>query len=136
VEKAIAFTFGSTFICADADAAKAVTFSREINARSVTLAGDVYEPGGTLSGGAAPQGSGMLVRMQELNVAEAQLRAAEQDLVNLERTAESSRAKSEGWRRLVKELEMKEHELKLLQDQVEGSNAARVRRCLMISVTY
>ena len=30
------------------------------------------------------------------------------------------------WKNLVRELEIKEHELKLLEEQVEGSNAALV----------
>jgi structural maintenance of chromosome 2 len=127
VEKAIAFTFGSTLICADPAAAKAVTYSREVGVRSVTLDGDVYEPGGTLSGGAAPQGAGVLVRMQELNAADRDLREKEGRLQEVERGAERERGRSEAWRRMVKELEMKEHELRLLQAQVEGSNAARVR---------
>jgi structural maintenance of chromosome 2 len=34
--------------------------------RSVTLDGDVYDPSGTLSGGSAPSGDGVLVHVQEL----------------------------------------------------------------------
>jgi structural maintenance of chromosome 2 len=59
VEKAVAHALGSTFICADAGAAKAVAFARETGgARCVTLDGDVYEPGGTLAGGAPPARGG------------------------------------------------------------------------------
>lgn len=123
VEKAIAFTLGSTFICADAEAAKSVTFARNISARSVTLDGDVYEPGGTLSGGAPPQGNGLLVRMQELNVAERSYQAAEKALQDVERRAEADRPKAEAWRRIGQDLGLKQHELQLLQDQVQGSNA-------------
>jgi structural maintenance of chromosome 2 len=129
VEKALAYVLGSTLICADPAAAKLVTYDRAVGVRSVTLDGDVYEPGGTLSGGAPPQGSGLLVRMQELNGAERALREAEARLQDVERVAEKERPQSEAWRRVAKELEMKEHELKLLGEQVEGSNAARVRLC-------
>jgi structural maintenance of chromosome 2 len=53
VAEAIAFTFGTALDCCDeAASAIAVTFSREVGVRTVTLEGDVYEPSGTMSGGA------------------------------------------------------------------------------------
>ena len=62
VAEAITFVFNDTLICDDAASAQAVTFAREVGVRSVTLDGDVYEPSGTMPGGAAPSGSGILVR--------------------------------------------------------------------------
>src|SRR5882757_3831054 len=62
VAEAIAFVFSDTLICDDAASAQAVTFAREVGVRSVTLDGDVYEPGGTTSG--------VLMRAQELCAAE------------------------------------------------------------------
>jgi structural maintenance of chromosome 2 len=123
VAKALAYVLGSTFVCADPAAAKAVTYDPRIAARSVTLAGDVYEPGGTLSGGAAPAGAGLLVRMQELNGAEAALRAADAALGDLERAAEKERPRAEAWRGAERAREMKAHELALLEAQVAGSTA-------------
>ena len=70
VAEAIAFVFNDTLIRDDAASAQAVTFARNVGVRSVTLDGDVYEPSGTMSGGAAPSGSGVLVRAQELRAAE------------------------------------------------------------------
>lgn len=45
------YTFGNTFICANMDVAKKVTFNPRIGRRCVTLDGEVFEPSGTLSGG-------------------------------------------------------------------------------------
>src|SRR5260221_13218447 len=59
VAEGIAFVFNNTLICDDAASAQAVTFARNVGVRSVTLGGDVYEPSGTMSGGAAPSGSQM-----------------------------------------------------------------------------
>ena len=124
----MAFVFGDTLICDDAESAKAVTFAREVGTRSVTLAGDVYDPSGTLSGGAAPSGSGVLVRVQELQSAERRLKEARGRLEAIERDMESARAGREVWRRLSGDLELREHEMRLLEEQVGGSNAARVSR--------
>lgn len=129
VSNAMAYVFGDTLICDDAESAKLVTFSKEVGGvRSVTLDGDVYDPSGTLSGGAAPSGSGILLKVQELQKAESKLREARERLELLEREVEKGRAGREKWKKLASELEIKEHEMHLLEQQVEGSNAARVGR--------
>jgi structural maintenance of chromosome 2 len=64
VARAMEYVFGETLICDDANAAKRVTFSPQVGGvRAVTLEGGVYDPSGTLSGGAPPTGSGLLVRV-------------------------------------------------------------------------
>ncbi|KAI5123009.1 hypothetical protein M0805_007631 [Coniferiporia weirii] len=127
VSNAMAYVFGDTLVCDDAASAKLVTFSKEVGGvRSVTLDGDVYDPSGTLSGGSAPSGSGILVKVQELQRAEQRLREARERLETLETEAERSRAGREQWRKMASDLEIKEHEMRLLEEQVGGSNAARV----------
>ena len=120
------FVFAGTFICDDAETAKKITFSREVGVKSVTLDGDVYDPSGTLSGGSAPSSSGVLVRVQELLQAEGNLREAVQRLQQLEREEQRAGGARDKWRSISRELSIKEHELTLLQQQVDGSNASRV----------
>jgi len=84
VAKAIAYVFSDTLICDDAESAKRVTFHREVGVRSVTLQGDVYDPSGTLSGGSAPSGSGVLIQVQKLLDAESRLNEARGTLKALE----------------------------------------------------
>lgn len=125
----MAYVFGDTLICDDADSAKLVTFSAQVGgARSVTLDGDVYDPSGTLSGGSAPSGGGnVLVKVQELLRAEKKLEDARARLRVLEETEEKGKEGRDKWRGLRRELEIKEHQVLLLEEQVEGSNATRVR---------
>jgi structural maintenance of chromosome 2 len=80
-----------------------------------------------MSGGAAPSGSGILVRAQELREAEEGVVKARSSLEALEREQVARRPAREAWRARTRELEIKEHELRLLQEQVGSSNAARVR---------
>lgn len=119
------YVFGDTIICADAESANAVTFGAKV--RSVTLNGDVYDPSGTLSGGAPPSGSGVLLRVQELLDAERKLDQAQARLAELVRGEEAGRERRERWKKLSRDVEIKEHELRLLDEQIGGSNAARVR---------
>ncbi|PIL32520.1 hypothetical protein GSI_05223 [Ganoderma sinense ZZ0214-1] len=126
VANAMFYVFGGTFICEDAETAKQITFSREVGVKSVTLDGDVYDPSGTLSGGSAPSGSGVLVQVQELIEAEGNLTQARETLAKLEREAAGSQGAREQWRSLSRDLGLKEHELELLQKQVDASNASRI----------
>jgi structural maintenance of chromosome 2 len=127
VSRAMEYVFGDVFICKDKQAAQAVTFNRAIGVRSVTLDGDVYDPSGTLSGGAAPSSSGLLVKVQELRALERQM--AEHKRVVDEVSGELARSKKaiDQWRKDRREMEIKTHEVKLLEDQVNGSNATKVR---------
>lgn len=52
LQKAMEFVFGTTFVCNNMDNAKKVAFDKRIMTRTVTLGGDVFDPHGTLSGGA------------------------------------------------------------------------------------
>ena len=126
VANAMAYVFGDTLICDDAASAKAVTFNPQIGVKSVTLDGDVYDPSGTLSGGAAPSSSGILVKVQDLKEIERRLGDAQDRLRKMEDEAKSAMGRRETWRKLSSELEIKQHELLLLEEQVGNSNAARV----------
>ncbi|KAJ6577315.1 condensin complex subunit SMC2 [Mycena capillaripes] len=126
VSKAIEFVFSDTLICDTPDIAKRVTFADAVKVRSVTLAGDVYDPSGSLSGGSAASGTGVLIRVQELLEAEDQLENAQAQLRELENAQSKSQKARDEWKARVKELDMKEHELKLMEEQLQGSNAVQL----------
>ena len=126
---AMSYTFGSTIVCDDPETAKKVTFDRNIGLRSVTVDGDVYDPSGTLSGGSKTASEDILIKVQhlieaELNLADAKTRLREADAAW---NSDKTRKKRDEWKRLSRELEIKEHELQLLQDQLGESSAAKVR---------
>lgn len=127
VAKAMEYVFSDTLICDDADSAKRVTFAREIGVKSVTLQGDVYDPSGTLSGGAAPNSNQILVRVQELLDAEHALQEATGRLRTLEQEEARTKASRDSWKLLAQNLELKSHEMQLLEQQVGGSNATKVK---------
>ena len=54
LQAAMEFVFGNSFVCTDMDVAKKVTFDEQVNKKSVTLAGDSFDPAGTLTGGHLP----------------------------------------------------------------------------------
>jgi structural maintenance of chromosome 2 len=87
----------------------------------------MYDPSGTLSGGAPPQSSGVLVKVKELIEADNALREKEAEVERLNQMYGGKQAeKRDAWRKGKRDLEIKEHELRLLEEQVGGSNASRV----------
>lgn len=126
VSAAMAYVFGDTFICADKQSAQAVTFDRQIGVKSVTLEGDVYDPSGTLSGGAAPSSSGLLVKVQELKAVEREIAEHQKIVDAVTRELAGAKGVIDGFRKDKRDLDLREHEVRLLEEQIGGSNATKV----------
>ncbi|TXT15793.1 hypothetical protein VHUM_00296 [Vanrija humicola] len=126
VSAAMAYVFGDVFICKDKESAQAVTFNKAIGVRSVTLDGDVYDPSGTLSGGAAPSSSGLLVKVQELRAIEREMVKHKQALDEVSRELSSAKKVIDQWRKDKRELDLCAHAVRLLEEQVSGSNATKI----------
>jgi structural maintenance of chromosome 2 len=130
VNAAMEYVFGSTLVCDDAETAKRVTFDPAVRMKSVTLEGDVYDPAGTLSGGSAPQSSGVLVTLQKLNELTKELQEQERQLSMLQATMAKERKKLDATRKTKQELDLKTHEIKLTEEQISGNSSSSVRATL------
>ena len=126
VEKAMEFVFGKTLIAADATTAKLVTFDPAVRLKSVTLEGDVYDPSGTLSGGSAAGGSGVLLTLQKLNALTQQIGEEEAKLEKLEREMTRDAQKLKSARKIKQELDLKAHEIGLAESQISGNEASSI----------
>lgn len=126
VTTAMEYVFGSTLVCADATTAQRVTFDPAVRLKSVTLEGDVYDPAGTLSGGSAPQTSGVLVTLQKLNEVSRELDRTVKTLSELQATMAREKKRSESARKLKQELDLKQHEISLTEEQINGNSASSV----------
>ena len=120
------YVFGSTLVCVDAETAKKVTFDAAVRMKSVTLEGDVYDPSGTLSGGSAPNSSGVLVTLQKLNEITKQLVSRERALQELQTTMARDKARLDLARKTKQQLDVKAHEIKLTEEQIGGNSSSSV----------
>ncbi|KAG7287901.1 hypothetical protein NEMBOFW57_007418 [Staphylotrichum longicolle] len=123
VSAAMEYVFGNTLVCADAETAKRVTFDPNVRMRSITLEGDAYDPSGTLSGGSAPNSSGVLVTLQKLNEITKQLKEAEASLGQLQSQIAREKSRLDQAKKIKQELDLKAHEIKLAEEQI-GSNSS------------
>jgi structural maintenance of chromosome 2 len=126
VNAAMEYVFGSTFVCDDPMTAKSVTFDPAVRMKSVTLEGDVYDPSGTLSGGSAPQSSGVLVTMQKLNEITSELTTQERALGLLQSTMAREQKKLDGAKKMKQELDLKSHEIRLAEEQINSNSSSSV----------
>lgn len=127
VVSAMQYVFGSTLICHDAEAAKKVTFDPSVRMKSVTLEGDVYDPLGTLSGGSSPNSSGVLVILQQLNEIMRELKSKERSLRALREIIAKEKKKLDICRATKQELDLKYHEIKLTEEQINSNSSSSVR---------
>ncbi|OXG15252.1 nuclear condensin complex protein [Cryptococcus neoformans Tu401-1] len=126
VAAAMAYVFGRTFICADKRTAEAITFNKSIAVKSVTVEGDVYDPSGTLSGGSAPNSGGVLVKVQELKQIEKEIAKHRSAVEETRSKLQSAKKVIDQWKKDKKNLELSEHEVRLLEEQIKGSNATKI----------
>lgn len=122
----MAFVFGSTLICADAETAKCVTFDPNVRLKSVTVEGDVYDPSGTLSGGSAPNSSGVLVTLQKLNELNREIESEVGQLTRLQQYMVREQKKLDMAKKLKQELNLKNHEIVLTGEQIKNNSSSDV----------
>lgn len=124
--KAMEYIFGTTFICNDPNSAKAVTFDPKIKSRSITLEGDIYDPEGNLSGGSRRNNSTILLKLQQYNKLTIQLKKIEFELQNVKQELSRMDSLISSTRTIQNEINLKRHELSLLEKKLENNPAALI----------
>lgn len=124
IYKAMQYVFGTTFICADPDAAKKVTFDPQVRTRSITIEGDTYDPEGNISGGSRRNNTALLLALKDYNKVLKQLNVVDDELYQVKEEVdkwEKSMKATSGMRKVI---EMKKYELSLLQRKLENNQAS------------
>ncbi len=85
-KKAITFLLGRTIVCDTIDNAIAVSRSVKAKYKTVTLDGQVVNPGGSMTGGSTAKSAGLLSRSLEIERIEKDLNAKNEQLKEIEQT--------------------------------------------------
>lgn len=79
---AMQFVFGSTYICTNSEIAKKLAYNDRIKVRCVNLEGDIFDPTGTMTGGANFRNSeNIILKVQELNFVQGKIKEIKESLV-------------------------------------------------------
>ncbi|KAI5966920.1 SMC2 [Candida pseudojiufengensis] len=126
IQKAMQYVFGTTFICADPDAAKKVTFDPQIRTRSITIEGDTYDPEGNVSGGSRRFNSSILLILRDYNKVLKKLNGIEEELKYLQNEITSWENTMKATAGMRKEIEMDKYELSIQERKLESNQASSI----------
>jgi structural maintenance of chromosome 2 len=121
VSQAMKYVFGSTLIAKDINSAKVCTFDKNVQLKSVTLDGDVYDPSGQLTGGAKSNSSGFLTKMQNFKSLSRKLENAQSELILIETELEEVQNSNQYYMQMTQKLENKTHEIQLLESRLSNN---------------
>eukprot|EP00743_Colponemidia_sp_Colp-15_P003700 GILK01003992.1.p1 GENE.GILK01003992.1~~GILK01003992.1.p1 ORF type:complete len:1230 (+),score=358.28 GILK01003992.1:523-3690(+) len=122
VDAAMRYVFGGTLIVDSAETAKRVTFHPSVRTRSVTHQGDLFDPSGTLTGGATPAAGSVLLKLQQLRDVQAELQQHQSALEAIEVELAALSKRSTQYFGLKQELELKTHQCQLLKERASQSS--------------
>uniref|UniRef100_A0A4W4F0W7 Structural maintenance of chromosomes protein n=1 Tax=Electrophorus electricus TaxID=8005 RepID=A0A4W4F0W7_ELEEL len=122
LRKAMEYVFGTTLVCDTLDNAKQVAFDKHVNTKTVTLGGDVFDPQGTLTGGARAQTASVLSKLAEVKDVQDKLRGEEAELAALEMELGNLKGTAEKYRQLKQHLDLKTEEAQILETKLQQSS--------------
>ncbi|EGG18907.1 structural maintenance of chromosome protein [Cavenderia fasciculata] len=126
LQKAMNFVFGSSFIAKDKKFAQMVAFDKDIKTKTISLEGDEYNPVGSLTGGSRQQSGSVLNQIQKLNEMNAQLRQHQTELEKINYQLAQAKSSSDQYKQLKQNLQLKEHELGLINQRLEFNPQAQL----------
>ncbi|PKU80584.1 Structural maintenance of chromosomes protein 2-1 [Dendrobium catenatum] len=119
VKNAMAYVFGSTFVCRSTNAAKEIAFNRDIGTTSVTLEGDIFQPSGLLTGGSRKGGGELLRQLHELAEKDSELCVRQNRLSEIDGKITKLLPLHKRFMHFKSQLELKSYDLSLFQSRAE-----------------
>jgi structural maintenance of chromosome 2 len=128
VTPAMNYVFGRSIVCTENIHAKQIAFSSDpkVVAHCVTFDGDVFDPSGTLTGGSKGSMGQTLKVMNTMQGLEQELSAARSRLREVETELQGLEAKAQEYAKISRDLQLKEHELSLLQEKMKSSSSHQI----------
>lgn len=121
----------NSFLIIDSATAKSVAYNNEVKVRAITIDGDIYDPGATITGGSiSSSSSDILKRIFTLNELECEFEVLEQNEINCEEQFLISEKISSKYQTLSKSLSQKEYEYESQKMIISNSPAGRVFQLL------
>jgi structural maintenance of chromosome 2 len=127
VAKAMQHVFGSVIVCDSPEVAKAVAFDKDVRVKTITLAGDVYDPSGTMSGGSSSNLGVILKSAHKLAVTEEAYKKESAMLKERSASLQKLAAAAADAEKCASKLELKQHALAMVQEKIGQSSYAQTQ---------
>ncbi|XP_012525199.1 structural maintenance of chromosomes protein 2 [Monomorium pharaonis] len=127
IRPAMTWIFGQIFVCKDMETAKKIAFHEKIMKKCVTLEGDLFDPVGTLSGGAPAKSGSVLLKLEELKEIRNELNHKEQLLKDVETTLLNVTKTAEKHALLKQKYDLLTYEINMIQQQLQQTSYHKIK---------
>lgn len=127
ITPAMTWIFGQIFICKDMETAKKIAFNEKIKKKCVTLEGDLFDPAGTLSGGAPAKSGSILLKLEELKEIQNNLNNKEQLLENIDTALSNVTKLAEKYASVKKKYDLVTYEIGIARQRLEQTTYHKIK---------
>lgn len=127
ITSAMTWIFGQIFICKDMETAKKIAFHEKIMKKCVTLEGDLFDPVGTLSGGAPSKSGSVILKLEELKETRNELNHKEQLLRDIEITLSNIVQIAEKYASLKQKYDLLTYEISMIRQKLQQTSYHKIK---------
>ncbi|TGZ53511.1 structural maintenance of chromosomes protein 2 [Temnothorax longispinosus] len=127
IRSAMTWIFGQIFVCKDMETAKKIAFHERIMKKCVTLEGDLFDPVGTLSGGAPAQSGSVLLKLEELKEIRNELNHKEQLLRDIETALSNIVQTAEKYASLKQKHDLLTYEISMIRQKLQQTSYHKIK---------
>lgn len=127
IAPAMTWIFGQIFICKDMETAKKIAFHDKIMKKCVTLEGDLFDPVGTLSGGAPAKSGSIILKLEELKEIRNELNYKEQRLREIESALSNIGKTAERYASLKQKYDLLTYEISMIQQKLQQTSYHKIK---------
>uniref|UniRef100_H2YJF4 Structural maintenance of chromosomes protein 2 n=1 Tax=Ciona savignyi TaxID=51511 RepID=H2YJF4_CIOSA len=123
IRKALEYVFGGALVCDTMENANKVAFNPNVKTRTVTLAGELFDPSGTLTGGARPKVTPVLAELKEIKSVQ---QDTSEDYAALDVKLQEVTHVSAKYHDLKNQSTLKEREINSLKQRISDTSHGRL----------
>lgn len=127
VRPAMAWVFGQIFVCKDMETAKKVAFHEKIMKKCVTLEGDLFDPAGTLSGGAPAKAGSIILKLEELKETQNELNHRESLLKKVDTALQNVSKTAEKYGSLKQKHDLLTYEISMVRQKLQQTSFHKIK---------
>ncbi|XP_043674818.1 structural maintenance of chromosomes protein 2 isoform X1 [Vespula pensylvanica] len=127
IRPAMTWIFGQIFICKDMETAKRIAFHEKIMKKCVTIEGDIFDPAGTLSGGAPSKTGSVLLKVEELKITQNLLKQKQQRLAEIERDLVIAQKAEERYASLKERFDLHKYEVEMVRQRLQQTTHHKIK---------
>lgn len=134
ITPAMTWIFGQIFVCKDMESAKKIAFHERIMKKCVTLEGDLFDPAGTLSGGARAKSGSILLKLEELKETQNELNNKERLLKDVNNTLLNIETIAEKHASLKQKYDLMTYEIGIVRQRLQQTTYHKIKEEVRVQI--